>query len=57
MTFGSSNVCKLVPVGLGWSNAFGDVTKSGDVDFEHNRWVDVDQKEAAAPTWSAFELF
>ena len=57
MSLYSSNVCKLVPIGLGWSNAFGDLAKTGGIDSVHSRWVEVDQKGAATPAWSAYELF
>ncbi|KAI0323048.1 hypothetical protein OF83DRAFT_1160840 [Amylostereum chailletii] len=52
-----SNICKMAATGLGWDRAFGGVGANGDIDEDHKRWVEVDQKGAIVPAWRAFELF
>jgi len=56
----SSNVCKMVAVALDWDRAFGygyrDDT-AGEVNQEHARWIEVDEKGSMSPPWRPFELF
>jgi hypothetical protein len=53
----SSNVCKMMAVGLGWDDAFGRVDEMGDIDEDRKGWVEVEQKGTVVPVWTAFELF
>ena len=57
-TIGSA-VCKLSAVALGWDEAFGHMSPTGDgrIDRERMRWVDVDLKGSVIPQWSAFDIF
>ncbi|KAI0067980.1 hypothetical protein BV25DRAFT_1818329 [Artomyces pyxidatus] len=55
-----SNICKMSAVGLEWNRAFGHGFKDnqdGEIDEQHKRWVEVDQKGAVEPVWEAFEVF
>ncbi|KAJ8084943.1 hypothetical protein PM082_003720 [Marasmius tenuissimus] len=52
-----STICKLSAVGLGWTRAFGDVNDMGEIDQDHKRWVEIDEKGAIAPMWSAYNMF
>jgi len=53
----SSNLCRLAPIGLGWEMAFGHVDRSGSIDKQGHRWIDVDERGSVIPVWEAFELF
>ncbi|KAJ3570634.1 hypothetical protein NP233_g4277 [Leucocoprinus birnbaumii] len=55
--FSSSNVCKMLAVGLGWDNAFGSVDELGSLDKDHEGWVELEEKGTVVPIWKAFELF
>ncbi|KAF9453884.1 hypothetical protein P691DRAFT_812502 [Macrolepiota fuliginosa MF-IS2] len=52
----SSNICKMMAVGLGWDKAFGRVDEMGYLDDHHKGWVEIEQKGQIIPLWSAFEL-
>ncbi|KXN90091.1 hypothetical protein AN958_05096 [Leucoagaricus sp. SymC.cos] len=53
----SSNICKIMAVGLGWDRAFGRVNAMGDLDETQNGWVELEEKGRVVPVWTAFELF
>ncbi|KAI9513121.1 hypothetical protein F5148DRAFT_1273348 [Russula earlei] len=56
----SSNVCKMAAVGLDWDRAFGYGYRddsAGEVNQEHARWIEVDEKGSISPPWRPFELF
>ncbi|KAH9082280.1 hypothetical protein EDB83DRAFT_2503367 [Lactarius deliciosus] len=56
----ASNVCKLSAVALDWGRAFGygfGDDSAGDVNQEHARWIEVDEKGNVSPPWRAFQLF
>jgi len=53
----SSNICRLAPIGMGWEMAFGHVDRSGTIDKQGHRWIDVDEQGSVIPVWEAFELF
>ncbi|XP_006454286.1 hypothetical protein AGABI2DRAFT_197199 [Agaricus bisporus var. bisporus H97] len=53
----SSNVCKMIAVGLGWDNAFGKVDETGETDEDRKGWVEIEEKGTIVPVWTAFELF
>ncbi|KAH8998774.1 hypothetical protein EDB86DRAFT_2802716 [Lactarius hatsudake] len=56
----ASNVCKLSAVALDWDRAFGygfGDDSAGDVNQEHARWIEVDEKGNVTPPWRAFQLF
>lgn len=53
----SSNVCKMVAVGLGWDKAFGKVDEMGSIDERHKGWIEIEEKGRIVPVWTAFELF
>jgi len=56
----ASNVCKISAVALDWDRAFGygfGDDSLGDVNQEHARWIEVDEKGNIAPPWRAFQLF
>jgi hypothetical protein len=55
--FSSSNVCKMMAVGLEWDNAFGHVDEMGYIDEERKGWVEIEEKGNIVPVWTAFELF
>jgi hypothetical protein len=50
----------MVPVVLGWDRAFGYGFRddyAGEVNQEHARWIEVDEKGVISPSWRAFQLF
>ncbi|THH18995.1 hypothetical protein EW146_g2084 [Bondarzewia mesenterica] len=56
----ASSVCRLSAVGYGWDRAFGHGFVDhveGDIDEEHNRWVEIDEKGVVEPVWQPFEVF
>jgi hypothetical protein len=53
----SSNVCRMMAVGLGWANAFGNVDETGEIDEDLKGWVEIENKGIVVPVWTAFELF
>jgi len=56
----ASNVCKLSAVVLDWDRAFGygfGDDSAGDVNQEHARWIEVDEKGNIVPPWRPFQLF
>ncbi|KAI9445392.1 hypothetical protein H4582DRAFT_2109058 [Lactarius indigo] len=56
----ASNVCKMSAVALDWDRAFGygfGDDSAGDVNQEHARWIEVDEKGNVSPPWRAFQLF
>lgn len=53
----STNLCKLAPIGMGWSRAFGNVDRMGVIDDANKRWVEIDAQGSVVPIWRAFELF
>jgi len=53
----SSNVCKMMAVGLGWDRAFGKVDEMGQPDEDLKGWVEVEERGKIVPIWTAFELF
>ncbi|KAH9996517.1 hypothetical protein BJV77DRAFT_1059344 [Russula vinacea] len=56
----SSNVCKMAAVALDWDLAFGYGFRddsAGEVNQEHARWIEVDEKGVISPPWRAFQLF
>jgi hypothetical protein len=58
--FPSSNVCKMAAVALDWDRAFGYGFKddsAGEVNQEHARWIEVDEKGSIAPPWRPFDMF
>jgi hypothetical protein len=59
-TLSSSNVCKMAAVALDWNLAFGFGFRDdsgGEVNQEHARWIEVDEKGAISPSWRPFQLF
>jgi hypothetical protein len=59
-TLSSSNVCKMAAVALDWDLAFGYGFRDaslGEVNQEHARWIEVDEKGAISPPWRPFQLF
>ncbi|KAI0286846.1 hypothetical protein BGY98DRAFT_942242 [Russula aff. rugulosa BPL654] len=56
----NSNVCRMAAVALDWDRAFGYGFRDdylGEVNQEHARWIDVDEKGAISPSWKAFQMF
>ncbi|CAL1694604.1 unnamed protein product [Somion occarium] len=57
----TSSICKSIAIGLGFDRAFGFGDGGnhymGDVDDEHKRWVELDNKGRVSPEWAAFDLF
>jgi hypothetical protein len=56
----SSNVCEMAAVALDWDLAFGYGFRddsAGEVNREHARWIEVDEKGDISPPWRAFQLF
>lgn len=56
----ASSVCKMSAVALDWDRAFGygfGDDSAGDVNQEHARWIEVDEKGNVSPPWRAFQLF
>lgn len=50
----------MAAVALDWDQAFGYGFRDdymGEVNQEHARWIEVDQKGSIAPPWKAFQLF
>lgn len=50
----------MAAVALDWDRAFGYGFRDdsmGEVNQEHARWIEVDQKGNIAPPWKAFQLF
>jgi len=55
-----SNVCKMAAVALDWNLAFGYGFRddsAGEVNREHARWIEVDEKGAISPPWRPFQMF
>lgn len=47
-------------VALDWDRAFGYGFRDdsvGDVNQEHARWIEVDERGGYVPPWKAFQLF
>jgi hypothetical protein len=42
---------------MGWKMAFGHVDRSGEMDEQGHRWIEVDEQGLIRPVWEAFELF
>jgi len=56
----SSNVCNMAAVALDWDRAFGFGFRddsAGEVNQEHARWIEVDEKGNLSPSWRPFEMF
>ncbi|KAI0347827.1 hypothetical protein BDW22DRAFT_1349892 [Trametopsis cervina] len=57
----TSNVCKISAIGLGWNRAWGyedgQEDERGVPNPDKKRWVEIDNKGAIAPEWTAFEVF
>jgi hypothetical protein len=50
----------MAAVALDWDLAFGYGFRddsAGEVNQEHARWIEVDEKGAISPPWRAFQLF
>lgn len=57
----SSNICRLSAVGLGWDRAFGfddgGDHHNGVINDKAKRWIELDNRGAITPSWTAFEVF
>jgi len=50
----------MAAVALGWDRAFGYGFRddsAGEVNLEHARWIEVDEKGNINPPWRPFELY
>ncbi|KAH8835078.1 hypothetical protein DL96DRAFT_1702083 [Flagelloscypha sp. PMI_526] len=52
----SSNVCRIAAMGFEWAQAFGNVSKYGDVEVDRARWIEVEDHNRVAPVWLPFEI-
>lgn len=58
--FSRSTVCKMSAVAFDWNRTFGfgfGDDYAGEVNEEHARWIEVDEKGDVVPPWRAFRLF
>jgi hypothetical protein len=50
----------MAAVALDWDRAFGFGFRddsAGEVNQEHARWIEVDEKGSISPSWRPFELY